>query len=287
MPAEDLTVTGRYVINQYRLTFYIDDIIYSSQDVDYGTKITAPTVEQQFGYSFEWDEYPETMPAHDVDVHGYYRQRVIDLVEQGVNYRIYMVEDRAEIVAKSDGSYSGDVTCVASIVFEGHRFVVSDISEAAFKGCKKLTGIVLPDQLQHIGKQAFRDCWQLKAVTLPKTLETIGAEAFQYCTSLATITCLCVDVPDADLSAFNNMNLNRAVLYVPEVSIDLYSTTAPWNAFGSILPVDPTGIALLLKDPTQVEGFYDLNGVRVEHLHHGFHYIVRLKNGTRQKFYFK
>ena len=287
MPAEDLTVTGRYVINQYRLTFYIDDIIYSSQDVDYGTKITAPTVEQQFGYSFTWDEYPETMPAHDVDVHGYYRQRVIDLVEQGVNYRIYMVEDRAEIVAKSDGSYSGDVTCVASIVFEGHRFVVSDISEAAFKGCKKLTGIVLPDQLQHIGKQAFRDCWQLKAVTLPKTLETIGAEAFQYCTSLATITCLCVDVPDADLSAFNNMNLNRAVLYVPEVSIDLYSTTAPWNAFGSILPVDPTGIALLLKDPTQVEGFYDLNGVRVEHLHHGFHYIVRLKNGTRQKFYFK
>ena len=71
MPAHDVTVTGSFTINSYKLTYVVDGVEYKSLNVVYGTAITPEAAPTKEGYTFSgWSEIPETMPAHDVEVTG-------------------------------------------------------------------------------------------------------------------------------------------------------------------------------------------------------------------------
>ena len=69
MPAGDMTITARWTVNQYTITFKPEN---GGQDIvikqDYGTAITAPANPTKTGYTFAgWDrESPTTMPAGDM-----------------------------------------------------------------------------------------------------------------------------------------------------------------------------------------------------------------------------
>ena len=71
MPAHDVTVTGTFAINKYKLTYVIDGEEYKSYELEYGATITPEPAPTKEGYTFSgWSEIPETMPAHDVTVTG-------------------------------------------------------------------------------------------------------------------------------------------------------------------------------------------------------------------------
>ena len=71
MPAKDVTVTGTFTINKYKLTYKVDGVEYKSSDVEYGSAITPEAAPTKEGYTFSgWSEIPATMPAHDVTVTG-------------------------------------------------------------------------------------------------------------------------------------------------------------------------------------------------------------------------
>ena len=71
MPAEDMTITARWQVNQYTITFRPEN---GGQDIvikqDYGTPITAPANPTKTGYTFAgWDKtIPTTMPAGDMTI---------------------------------------------------------------------------------------------------------------------------------------------------------------------------------------------------------------------------
>ena len=71
MPAEDMTITARWQVNQYTITFKPEnggeDIVITQ---DYGTAITAPANPTKTGYTFAgWDKtIPPTMPAGDMTI---------------------------------------------------------------------------------------------------------------------------------------------------------------------------------------------------------------------------
>ena len=71
MPAGDMTITARWTVNQYTITFKLEN---GGQDIvikqDYGTAITAPANPTKTGYTFAgWDKtIPSTMPAEDMTI---------------------------------------------------------------------------------------------------------------------------------------------------------------------------------------------------------------------------
>ena len=73
MPANDVTITGSFAINQYKVKFVIGEEVISEQTLDYGTTINAPEAPLKEGYTFAgWGEVAATVPAKDVTYTGSY-----------------------------------------------------------------------------------------------------------------------------------------------------------------------------------------------------------------------
>ena len=71
MPAHDLTVTANYSVNAYTITYFLDNVFYTTQSVNYGAKITPPEVQNTETATFEgWQDVPATMPDHDLSIYG-------------------------------------------------------------------------------------------------------------------------------------------------------------------------------------------------------------------------
>ena len=84
MPAENMTITARWQVNQYTITFKPEN---GGQDIvikqDYGTAITAPANPTKTGYTFAgWDKtIPTTMPAGDMAITAQWTEnRVIVII---------------------------------------------------------------------------------------------------------------------------------------------------------------------------------------------------------------
>ena len=71
MPLHDVTVTGTFTVNTYKLIYVVDGEEYATIEVPYGETITLMDALEKKGYTFSgWSEVPGTMPAHDVTVEG-------------------------------------------------------------------------------------------------------------------------------------------------------------------------------------------------------------------------
>ncbi len=74
MPAHDVTITGTFTVNKYKVQYYVGEQLWAEDEVEYGSKVTlrnyAP--EDANRYSFAgWDgEKFETMPAYDIEYHA-------------------------------------------------------------------------------------------------------------------------------------------------------------------------------------------------------------------------
>ena len=68
---------------------------------------------------------------------------------------------------------------------------VTSLKREAFKDCKELTAVIIPDSVKIIQSSAFKGCEALTDVKLPRWLRELYLEAFMNCSSLAKI-----DLPD-------------------------------------------------------------------------------------------
>jgi len=90
MPAHDVTVTGTFSINSYKLTYMIDDKVYKEMMYEYGATITPEPQPEGDYATFEWTDLPQAMPAHDVVVYASYTSGILEvLMASQQNVRIY------------------------------------------------------------------------------------------------------------------------------------------------------------------------------------------------------
>ncbi len=81
MPAKDVTVTGSFTVNIYTITYKVDGEVYATEEVAYGEVIVLKETPVKEGYIFSgWGEVPETMPAMDIEVTGYFEADGIEAV---------------------------------------------------------------------------------------------------------------------------------------------------------------------------------------------------------------
>ena len=79
MPDEDVTITGFFTVNKYKLTYVIDGKVYKEVEMEYGARITPEPQPTGDFVSFSWTGLPETMPARDVTVQADYVTGSIDV----------------------------------------------------------------------------------------------------------------------------------------------------------------------------------------------------------------
>ena len=64
---------------------------------------------------------------------------------------------------------------------------VTSIGDDAFRDCKKLTSVTIPDGVTSIGKNAFSGCKSLTSVTIPDSVTSIRERAFENCDGLTSV----------------------------------------------------------------------------------------------------
>ena len=95
MPASDVTISGTFTINKYKLTYTVDGKVFKSSEVEFGSTITAEDNPTKEGYTFSgWSEIPETMPASDVTIIGSFTVNKYNLTYKvdGVDYKTTQIE---------------------------------------------------------------------------------------------------------------------------------------------------------------------------------------------------
>ena len=110
---ENISLQATFALNSYRLTYVVDGLQYSSQFVDYGTALTAPTVPAKEGYTFSgWSELPATMPAKDITITGSYSVNSYTLT--------YLVD--GAVYATETVAYGTALTLKEAPIKEGYTF---------------------------------------------------------------------------------------------------------------------------------------------------------------------
>ena len=64
---------------------------------------------------------------------------------------------------------------------------VKIIAENAFQGCKRLFDITIPGSVENIYRKAFANCEQLISIVIPYGVKTIESQAFENCKGLTSI----------------------------------------------------------------------------------------------------
>ena len=84
--------------------------------------------------------------------------------------------------------YTGSVTIPETVSYNGKVYSVTSIGYFAFRYCRGLTSVTIPNSVTSIGGGAFDGCWGLISVTIPNSVTSIGEEAFYGCSGLTSVT---------------------------------------------------------------------------------------------------
>ena len=128
------------------------------------------------------------------------------------------------------------------------------VGERAFKNCRSLTAVVIPDGCTMLAKEAFRECISLatidlgKGVTtigdnalretaittlvLPETVTLVGKKVAEKCKNLNLIQCHAVQPPKLE-----GVSNNKVELQVPDTSVQAYKSAKNWKNFKNIYAI--------------------------------------------------
>ena len=283
MPANDVTVTGTFTVNKYKLTYMVDGEVYKSYDVEYGATITPEAEPTKEGYTFSgWSYIPSKMPAEDVTVVGTFTQEAA--VKDNVSYEI--VGNNASVTHADNAK--GEIKIEESVEINGKTYQVTAIADGAFLGCTGLTSIELPNTITTIGKNAFDGCSGLIIIKIGKGIKEIGSKAFANIGNSKTRTraeettlkvyCEAEVLPSTAADAFENTPIDKAALYVADGLVDVYKLVMPWNGFGTIVGLS-TGINSITIDSEDAM-IFDMQGNRLDNVRKGVN-IIRTKDGDK------
>ena len=127
--------------------------------------------------AYDWSNFSTVYEiAYDFEVDGiYYRITSQNTVE---------VISRTDYNGNDNDSYEGEVVIPERVTHNGVTYTVTAIGNNAFRMCKGLTSISMPNTIRTIGSYAFHYCEGLTEVVIPNSVTTIKNNAFWLCLNL-------------------------------------------------------------------------------------------------------
>ena len=112
-----------------------------------------------------------------------------DFSAGGIYYNILTDKtNEVEVTSGSSKKYSGSVTILSTVTYNGTTYSVTSIGDWAFYECSGLTSVTIGNSVTEIGEFAFDGCTSLTSVTIPNSITSIGDCAFRDCKSLTSVT---------------------------------------------------------------------------------------------------
>ena len=178
--------------------------------------------------------------------------------------------------------YSGAVVVPATVSMNNKTYAVTEIYDGAFKNCRGLTSITLPEGIKRLGWSSFENCNGLSSLVFPNSLVEISHDVFKGCTGLKSITfgtgmkniydrsfmnCNAVEIiickattppyliyglpgateenPNPDpYVVFENVDCSQIPVYVPAASVAKYYREDQWKDFKFIKAYDAETIVI-------------------------------------------
>ena len=290
MPAKDVTVTGSFAINKYKLVYMVDGTEYKSYDVEFGAAITPETAPTKEGFEFSgWSDIPATMPANDVTITGTFK--AIVKADDGT-----IEVSGGEATVTGGEAATGEVDIPESVSVNGVSYPVTTVSDGAYQNNTNITSVTVPESVTNIGANAFNGCSNLGNVSVGKSVTNIGSKAFANLSAPATarkattrgasglvIKCYATNVPTTAADAFENTPIGNATLLVDDNSVAAYKTTAPWSGFGTIKGFsEATGIDGTWINNEGGAKIFSIDGTPLNTPQKGIN-IIRMDNGETKK----
>lgn len=110
---------------------------------------------------------------------------------------------------------------------------LTSIGKYAFRNCDRLHTIELPDIISTIDDYSFNDCDSLTYIYIGSGIRSIGSYSFANSKRIVGFYCRATERPSCQSTAFSNSDPEYIDLYVPDESVNSYSSESPWNIFGS------------------------------------------------------
>ena len=302
MPAKDVTVTGTFSVNKYKLTYIVDGEVYKTFDVEYGATITPETEPTKEGHTFSgWSEIPETMPAHDVTVTGTF----------SINKYKLTYEVDGEVYKTFDVEYGTTITPEAAPTKEGYTFSGwSDIPATMPAHDVTVTGTfsVNKYKLTYIVDGEVYKTYDVEygATITPEEEPTKEGYTFSGWNEIPAT------MPAHDVTVTGSFSINKYKLTY-EVDGEVYKTfdveygatitpeTEPtkegytfsgWSEIPETMPAhdvtvtgtftQETGIEQIMSDENGKAMIYTIDGKRVDNPKKGMN-VIRMKDGTTRK----
>ncbi len=119
VPDHNVEYEAVYSFNKYTITYYVNDVIVNTVVVRYGDIIEnyVPTLDDGMTFDGWTDEIPQTMPAHDLEIHGTASntstaiKNIMTSIEEGCNVYtdngvlVKRVNSKAELSTLPTGKY--------------------------------------------------------------------------------------------------------------------------------------------------------------------------------------
>ena len=109
----------------------------------------------------------------------------------------------------------------STVLYSGVTYKITAISTKALKNHKKVTQIVVGNNVTTIGTSAFEGCKMLKKVTLGNQVTVIGSKAFRNCGKLSALTVKSKKLKKAGSNAFKGIS-SSAKIKVPAAKLRTY-----------------------------------------------------------------
>ena len=297
MPDHDVTVTGTFTINKYKLIYKVDDEVYKSYDVEYGASITPETAPTKEGYTFSgWSEIPKKMPAHDVTVTGTFTINKYKLVYKvdGEVYKSYDVEYGKTITPEAEPTKEGytfsgwsvipetmpahDVTVTGSFTINKYKLIYMVDGEEYISSEVEYNSIISPEPAPQKEGYTFSG-WSEIPETMPAHDVTVTGS---FTINKYKITYI------VDGNVVDTQDVEYGSTIVPPAT-DNNGNAITWNSHPTTMPAYDitiygsyvTGIDVINYNDGECH-FYSLDGQHLEQPRKGVN-IVRMSDGTEKK----